>query len=96
MFAKLAIFIASVAVFAAATPLPGGASGIHDSCNTGSVQCCNSVQDAKSAQVTQIAALLGIVLGDATGQAGLNCSPITAGGLSGNSWFVHCFTYVKH
>lgn len=93
MFAKFAIFAASVAAFVAASPLPGdSSSGISNSCNTGSMHCCNSVQDVKSSQVTLVAGLLGVVFGDETGQAGLTCSPLTAAGLAGNSWFA-MFTF---
>ncbi|RDB19601.1 Fruiting body protein SC1 [Hypsizygus marmoreus] len=46
-------------------------------CNTGSVQCCNSVQDAQSPGVTDILALVGIDIGAITGQVGLQCSPLT-------------------
>lgn len=88
MFAKFAIFVASLAVFVAASPLPGGDSDIENSCNTGSIHCCNSVHSAQDAAITSLFALLAFKLGDATGQIGLNCSPITAAGLGGNSWFV--------
>lgn len=37
-------------------------------CNTGTIQCCNSVQDASSQGVNQLAGLLGIALGSITGE----------------------------
>ncbi|TFK39699.1 hydrophobin-251 [Crucibulum laeve] len=82
MFSKIALFAAaSMAVLVAASPVPGGSQ-----CSTGPVQCCNSVQDASSADAKKaLAGLAGILLGPITGQVGLTCSPITAIGLGGNS-----------
>jgi hypothetical protein len=83
MFSKLAV-VATVAfaIFAAAAPTPGGSF----TCTTGTQQCCDSVQDAKSAAATGvIAGLLGVVVGPVTGLVGLNCVnaiPI----LGGSSW----------
>ncbi|KAF9442358.1 fungal hydrophobin [Macrolepiota fuliginosa MF-IS2] len=56
-----------------------------DQCNTGSIQCCNSVQSSDSSVVSLLAGLLGIVLGPITGQVGVTCSPITVIGAGGNS-----------
>ncbi|KAF6756239.1 hydrophobin-315 [Ephemerocybe angulata] len=54
-------------------------------CNTGPVQCCNSVQDAKDPSLTSIFALLGLNVGDITGLVGATCSPISVIGVPGNS-----------
>ncbi|TFK65630.1 fungal hydrophobin [Pluteus cervinus] len=54
-------------------------------CNTGSTQCCNSVQSLQSTSVTQLAGLLGLDLGGLTGLVGLTCSPLSALGLGANS-----------
>ncbi|KAF8154960.1 fungal hydrophobin-domain-containing protein [Crassisporium funariophilum] len=79
MFSKIALFAAaSMAVFVAAAPTPGG---IQNSCNTGPVQCCNSTMDGESEQFNAITALLGIVTGPVTGQVGVNCTPLTVVGL---------------
>ncbi|TFK39707.1 fungal hydrophobin-domain-containing protein [Crucibulum laeve] len=82
MFSKIALFAAaSMAVLVAASPVPAG-----QTCSTGPVQCCNSVQDAKSVDVQNaISGLLSVILGPITGQVGVTCSPITAIGLGGNS-----------
>ncbi|KIJ67292.1 hypothetical protein HYDPIDRAFT_84585 [Hydnomerulius pinastri MD-312] len=73
MFPRLAVIsAASFALLAVAT----GSS----ECDTGSLQCCNSVQAADSSAVTTLLGLLGIVVGDLTGQVGLGCSPITVVG----------------
>ncbi|KDR81105.1 hypothetical protein GALMADRAFT_20915, partial [Galerina marginata CBS 339.88] len=54
-------------------------------CNTGDLQCCNSVQSANSPSIAGILGLLGIVVGSITGQVGVTCSPISAVGVGGNS-----------
>ncbi|KAI9059491.1 hypothetical protein FKP32DRAFT_1141425 [Trametes sanguinea] len=45
-------------------------------CNTGSIQCCDQVQDAKSEQMSGIMSSLGIDPLSVTGLAGTSCSPI--------------------
>ncbi|KAF8980551.1 hydrophobin-263 [Cyathus striatus] len=71
-----------------ALPLLAAASAIPrqgPQCNTGTVQCCNSVQQASNPLVGLLAGLLGIVLGPITGQVGLTCSPLSVIGIGGNS-----------
>ncbi|KAF8887547.1 fungal hydrophobin-domain-containing protein [Infundibulicybe gibba] len=71
-----------------ALPLLAAASAVPrqtSQCNTGSIQCCNSVQSSDSSLVGLLAGLLGVVLGGLTSQVGVNCSPITVIGASGNS-----------
>ncbi|ESK86853.1 hydrophobin [Moniliophthora roreri MCA 2997] len=46
-------------------------------CNTGPIQCCNSVESAKSDPVTKLLGLLNVVLSDLNIQVGLTCSPIS-------------------
>ncbi|KAL5521983.1 SC3_3 [Sanghuangporus sanghuang] len=50
-------------------------------CNTGSVQCCNSVQPASSSDVTSLFGLLGVILDDLNVDVGLTCSPLSIIGL---------------
>ncbi|KJA19423.1 hypothetical protein HYPSUDRAFT_143833 [Hypholoma sublateritium FD-334 SS-4] len=54
-------------------------------CNTGPIQCCNSVQQGNAPAAAALLGGLGIVLQDVTALVGLTCSPITAVGVSGNS-----------
>ncbi|KAF8991434.1 fungal hydrophobin-domain-containing protein [Cyathus striatus] len=72
-----------------ALPLLAAASAIprdgSSQCNTGSIQCCNSVQEASNPVVGLLAGLLGLVLGPITGQVGLTCSPLSVIGIGGNS-----------
>ncbi|KDQ62791.1 hypothetical protein JAAARDRAFT_190066 [Jaapia argillacea MUCL 33604] len=55
-------------------------------CNTGSLQCCNSMQNYNSTTVANLLSPLDVVLQGLTGQAGITCSPITVlgGGLESN------------
>ncbi|KAH7926414.1 fungal hydrophobin [Leucogyrophana mollusca] len=84
MFSRISavVFFLLFALLAAASPAPEVAVRQTNQCNTGSISCCNSVQDANSSQVTGLLSLLGVVLGPITGQVGLNCSPISAIALS--------------
>ncbi|KAF8980739.1 fungal hydrophobin-domain-containing protein [Cyathus striatus] len=78
---KLSVVTLALATLAAATPTSPPAS----SCNTGSLQCCNSVQDANSPSIATLLGLLGVVIGSVTGQVGVTCSPISVIGVGGNS-----------
>lgn len=80
MFAKFAVAISTLAVLATAAP----ASQIQASqCNTGPVQCCNSVQSAKSDATTAVVSSAGLLTGaitaalqGVTAQVGLHCLDI--------------------
>ncbi|KAI0826132.1 fungal hydrophobin-domain-containing protein [Irpex lacteus] len=54
-------------------------------CNTGSIQCCNSVESANSSAASTILGLLGIVLTDPSVLVGLTCSPISVIGVGTGS-----------
>ncbi|KAH7919202.1 fungal hydrophobin [Leucogyrophana mollusca] len=77
MFARLstAVAVSYFALLAVATP--ANVARQSSECDTGSAYCCNSVQAADSSAVTTLLGLLGIVLGDITGNVGLTCSPLT-------------------
>lgn len=69
----------TITVTATATPtaIPAG------QCNTGPIQCCNSVTQAK--EVSSLLGLLGIVVSDITSLVGLQCSPLGVIGIGGSS-----------
>ncbi|KAH7913048.1 fungal hydrophobin-domain-containing protein [Hygrophoropsis aurantiaca] len=81
MFSRIfaVVFFLLFALLAAASPAREIAA--RGQCNTGSIQCCNTLQSASSNQVAGLLGLLGIVVGDITGQVGLNCSPVDVIGL---------------
>ncbi|KAJ3476691.1 hypothetical protein NLI96_g10986 [Meripilus lineatus] len=60
-------------VTAAPTATPTGSSG---NCNTGPMQCCNSLQSSNSGGLGALLGLLGVI-GPLTGLIGLDCSPIS-------------------
>ncbi|KAF5348028.1 hypothetical protein D9758_010050 [Tetrapyrgos nigripes] len=74
--------VAALASLAAATPLEVRQAG---QCNTGPIQCCNSVQSSNTGLVSGLLGLLGVVLGGVTAQVGVTCTPITVIGGGGNS-----------
>ncbi|TFK65760.1 fungal hydrophobin [Pluteus cervinus] len=63
----------------ASTPIPAS------QCNTGSIQCCDSVESANSASAVALFGLLGIVVSDVEALVGITCTPITVIGAGGNS-----------
>ncbi|KAI0093406.1 fungal hydrophobin-domain-containing protein [Irpex rosettiformis] len=54
-------------------------------CNTGPIQCCQSVQSANTPAVTTLLGLLGVVLSDLDVLVGLTCSPISVIGVGAGS-----------
>ncbi|KAH9476556.1 Fruiting body protein SC1 [Psilocybe cubensis] len=80
---RVIISALSLASLAAANPVPRNEP--TGQCNTGELQCCNSVQAANSSGATSLLGPLGIVLGDVTALVGINCSPISVVGVVGNS-----------
>ncbi|KAI0363041.1 hydrophobin 1 [Pilatotrama ljubarskyi] len=76
----VALTISALPLLAAATPLEA-----RQSCDTGSLQCCDSAEKAGSAAGAALLGLLGIVVQDANVLLGVNCSPITVIGVGGGS-----------
>ncbi|EJD01684.1 fungal hydrophobin [Fomitiporia mediterranea MF3/22] len=54
-------------------------------CNTGDLQCCNSVQSSDSSGLAGLLSLLGVVLQGVAVPVGLTCDPISVIGLGSNS-----------
>ncbi|KAI0324479.1 fungal hydrophobin [Cubamyces sp. BRFM 1775] len=58
---------------------------VAQNCNTGAMQCCNSVESTDSAAGSAILSVLGVALQSVTGQIGLGCSPLSVVGLGQSS-----------
>ncbi|KAJ8455034.1 hypothetical protein ONZ51_g12678 [Trametes cubensis] len=71
--------VAATAAAASAIPRTDGSS----QCNTGSIQCCETMTDSSNPAAQDLAGLLGIDLGGITGLVGMNCSPLTVVGVDG-------------
>ncbi|KAI0070825.1 fungal hydrophobin [Panus rudis PR-1116 ss-1] len=83
MLARFATFTTlSLAAFATATP---AVVTRDNSCSTGEMQCCNSVQQANDPSVAALTGLLGIVLGPIDGLVGVTCNPIQVIGVGGGN-----------
>ncbi|KAM6500305.1 Hydrophobin, partial [Amanita muscaria] len=54
-------------------------------CNTGSINCCESVQSTTDPAVQTLAGLFNIALPNAAALVGVHCNPISALALSSNS-----------
>ncbi|KAH9919992.1 fungal hydrophobin [Epithele typhae] len=70
---------------AAATLLALPVLAAAQSCSTGPVQCCNSVESASSPSVAGILSVLGVVVQDVTAMVGLQCSPLSVVGVGSGS-----------
>ncbi|KAF4600503.1 hypothetical protein EYR38_005132 [Pleurotus pulmonarius] len=49
-------------------------------CNSGPVQCCNSVEESSAPSVVDVLGLLGVVLDGLVGNVGLTCNSLVGGG----------------
>ncbi|KAL0572288.1 hypothetical protein V5O48_009670 [Marasmius crinis-equi] len=83
--------VSTLSALAVATPVKqrtdGGSSG---SCNTGPIQCCETVTTALDPVVGPVLKLLGIVIQDLNVPVALTCSPITilGGGNGGCAYYI--------
>ena len=89
MFSKLAIFLASVAVLAVATPKPNGSGA--------STECCQTTGTASDPAIAEILKGLGINVQDVDGLVGVTCSPITVRdyGLATSVYFLTISDYFR-
>ncbi|PBK84622.1 hydrophobin 2 [Armillaria gallica] len=74
-FTLLALSMAAMVSGLPASTVTGG------SCNTGTLECCKSVQSPTSSPIQTLLGLLNIPIGSVTAQVGLTCNPITIVGL---------------
>ncbi|KAG6826513.1 hypothetical protein H0H92_015525 [Tricholoma furcatifolium] len=87
MFARVHTILA-LAMYASAASVAVLPRDGSTSCNanTGTQQCCDSVQSASdNPLIAVIAALLGVSVSNDT-QVGVTCSPITVGGSTSTQW----------
>lgn len=86
MFSKATIFVASALLaFVASTP----AQRRSGDCETGPVQCCNTVEDKDHLTPDTIHALnvVNVVVKDIGAAVGVNCNPVTGIGAGGVGWY---------
>ncbi|KAF9465337.1 hydrophobin [Collybia nuda] len=82
MFSKITLLLVATLILPIiATPVPDNVN----SCNTGTIQCCQQFFDSDSASATALLGLAGLLGDGATGQIGTNCTPITPIGLGSGS-----------
>ncbi|KAK7469169.1 hypothetical protein VKT23_003660 [Stygiomarasmius scandens] len=84
MFSRLSTLIVAIAAASLAVSTDTGAAPASQ-CNTGKLQCCNSVQSSSSSSVAGLAGLLGIALQGVNIPIGVTCNPISVIGIGGNS-----------
>ncbi|ESK84643.1 hydrophobin [Moniliophthora roreri MCA 2997] len=75
--------LAALATLAAATPTP------RAECNTGPIECCNTVTNADDPAAASVLGLLGIIIQDLNVVVGLTCSPVTVIGAGGSGCNAH-------
>ncbi|KAG7445350.1 fungal hydrophobin [Guyanagaster necrorhizus] len=91
MFARISAFslaILALPLLVASSAVPKQETNTNVTggmCNTGSAQCCKSVQDPKSEAAQNALGLVGVPIGDITANVGLTCDPITVIGLGTTS-----------
>nr|CAC86005.1 hydrophobin 2 [Dictyonema glabratum] len=77
--------LALTSSFVGALPSPAAATIPASQCNTGSLQCCQTLSNSSNSGVTTLSGLLGIVI-PANVPVGLTCNPISLlVGIGGNS-----------
>ena len=86
MFSKLALTAVVSALLAAATAIPTPDGSAAGTCNTGPLQCCNTIGQSSDDSVTAgLPALLQVILKGLNVPIGLNCDPITVIGAGSGS-----------
>ncbi|KAN0094593.1 Fungal hydrophobin domain containing protein [Tylopilus felleus] len=84
--ASTALFsVVALAGIASALPSALKVRSSSSECDTGSIQCCNSVQSSDTEVIDELFGFLGLPLPAAGTQVGFTCSPITVGGTSSGS-----------
>ncbi|KAF8128626.1 hypothetical protein EV363DRAFT_1297622 [Boletus edulis] len=80
------ILFSVIALVGVATAVPTALEARTSStCNSGSVNCCQSVQSSSSSVIIELFGFLGLPMPAGNTQIGLTCSPVTLGGTSTGS-----------
>jgi hypothetical protein len=81
------MFFNAVAFSALITLAIAGATPTNQ-CNTGPVQCCNTMEDSKSMSkdTKKLVGLANFDVKNLTGKIGTDCTPVSVLALSGNKW----------
>ncbi|KAN0094582.1 Fungal hydrophobin domain containing protein [Tylopilus felleus] len=89
MFIRASTILFSVVALAGvASAVPSALKirgGSSSSCDTGSIQCCDSTQSSDTQIIGELFGFLGLPLPPAGTQVGFTCSPITVGGTGSGS-----------
>ncbi|KAN0094592.1 Fungal hydrophobin domain containing protein [Tylopilus felleus] len=84
--ASTALFsVVALAGIASALPSALKVRSSSSECNTGPIQCCNSVQSSNNEIIGELFGFLGLPLPAGGTQVGFTCSPITVGGIGSGS-----------
>lgn len=88
MFARITIVSAvlGLAVLTLAVPSPSGWSdqSLTAECNTGGVQCCNTIESSESESVSSVLAQQGFILQGQNIPIGLNCDSFATDSVGSN------------
>ncbi|THH13559.1 hypothetical protein EW146_g6669 [Bondarzewia mesenterica] len=89
MFVRVAILSAVMGFTAVVSAMPGrmfSHNSLKNQCNTGTVQCCNTIEDASSDNMSKMLAEEGLVIQGQNTPIGLNCDAFADdGGLASGS-----------
>lgn len=78
MFTRASTFVVvAIAAIAIAIPNSRVRGGGGNNCDTGTMNCCNSVQSTNNPQTSNVLGLFGIPVDGINGNIGFNCVPIT-------------------
>ena len=74
-------------LFTVATILAAATSALAQSCSTGPIQCCDTVEKASDPAVAKMLGGLGVVVQDVNALVGITCTPVTViGGSVSDQW----------
>ncbi|CAL1702800.1 unnamed protein product [Somion occarium] len=84
MFRLATLVTLTVALVATVSAVPTYPFSKRDQCNTGSVQCCNTIQPANAPEIAKLlGGILPIVIQGTNTPIGVTCTPFNIGGAGG-------------